>query len=54
MEAVVAKERSAFHTYGLEKEAEEITRRLLEPEVDDGIWHYEATNSMKLIYWESR
>ena len=54
LEAVVAKERSAFHTYGLEKEAEEITRRLLEPEIDDGVWHYEATNSMKLIYWESR
>lgn len=54
LEAVVAKERSAFRTYGLEGEAEKITRRLLEPEVVDGIWHYEATNSMKLIHWESR
>ena len=54
LEAVVLKERSAFRTYGLETEAEEITRRLLEPQVENGVWHYEATNSMKLIRWKSR
>lgn len=50
---LIAKEISAFAAYGSEIDVESIVREILEPETDNGIVHYTATNRMRLTYWFS-
>lgn len=50
---LVEKERSAFRAYGVREDVGPIVRRLLEPEDDGGVIHYDRVNRMKLIRWRS-
>lgn len=51
VEELVAKEVSSFKAYGNDVDVSDIVRSILEPDADDGIVHFKATNEMKLIYW---
>ena len=51
VEELVAKEVSSFKAYGNNMDVSDIVRSILEPDADDGIVHFRATNEMKLIYW---
>lgn len=54
VEELVAKEKASFAGFDIEADAAEIARTILESRADDGIVHYRAENSMKMILWKSR
>lgn len=49
--SIVAKERSAFRSYGLEDRVEGIVMDILGPDLDEGVLHYDVENSMRLVTW---
>ena len=53
IEELVEKERASFRGFDVDVDIGEVARSILEPDSDDGIIHYRAENSMKLIFWES-
>ena len=52
IESVIRKEESAFRAYGVTEDVGPIVLRILKDDTEDGIYHYDKVNSMKLITWK--
>ena len=52
IESVIRKEESAFRAYGVTEEIGPIVLKILKDDLEDGIYHYDKVNSMKLITWK--
>ncbi len=53
LEEAIRRSTGTFSVFGLEREARDVTRKILEPRAIDGIYRFEAVNRIRVSVWES-